>query len=135
LDTSNTSYGQKKGQDSRPLKVKNRPDFLMCRWLATYRWKAFNKGYNFALNLILIGGLHTKLWAPKVAGVPIVGILGLPLGSPKTKCHLGAGPMANHKVYYKRKGGSFSQVRVVVNLMNPSLPVALLSTKSALALH
>ncbi len=37
LDIWNTSYGQKKGQesnwqfDSRPLKVENQPDFRMCR--------------------------------------------------------------------------------------------------------
>jgi hypothetical protein len=89
LDTSNTSYGQKKGResnwqfDSQPLKVKNHPNFLACRWRATYHWKALNKGYNFSLNLISIGGLHTKLWAPKVAGFPTLGtlgILGLPLG-------------------------------------------------------
>jgi hypothetical protein len=42
LDTSNTNYGQKKGResnwqfDSRPLKVKNRLNFLMCRWCVTY---------------------------------------------------------------------------------------------------
>jgi hypothetical protein len=42
LDIWNTSYGQKKGQesnwqfDSRPLKVKNRPDSLACRQHATY---------------------------------------------------------------------------------------------------
>ncbi len=28
-------------------------------------------------------------------------ISGLPLGSPGTKCHLDAGPMASYKVYYK----------------------------------
>jgi hypothetical protein len=27
----------------------------MCRWRATYRWKALDKGYNFALDLILRG--------------------------------------------------------------------------------
>jgi hypothetical protein len=53
LDTSNTSYGQKKGRkstgqfDSRPLEVGNHPDFLACKWHATYRWKALNEGYNF----------------------------------------------------------------------------------------
>ncbi len=79
LDTWNTSYGQKKGWesnwqfDSRPLKVKNRPDFLVCKWRAIYRWKALDEGYNFFLDLISIGGLHTKLWAPKVAGVPTMG--------------------------------------------------------------
>jgi len=41
-------------------------------WHATYRWKALDKGYNFALNLISIEGLHAKLWAPKVAEVPVV---------------------------------------------------------------
>jgi hypothetical protein len=55
-------------------------DFLAYKWHATYRWKALDKGYNFALDLISIEGLHTKLWAPKVMRVPIVGISGLPLG-------------------------------------------------------
>ncbi len=42
LDIWNTSYGQKKSQesnwqfDSRPLKVRNLLDFLACRWRATY---------------------------------------------------------------------------------------------------
>jgi hypothetical protein len=50
FDIWNTSYGQKKGResnwqfDSRPLKVKNRPDFIMCRWRATYRWKVLDEG-------------------------------------------------------------------------------------------
>jgi hypothetical protein len=91
LDTSNTSYGQKKDQESnwqfgfRPLKVGNRPDFLLCKWRATYRWKALDKGYNFALNLISIGGLHAKLWTLKVKKMLGVGISGLALGSPRKK--------------------------------------------------
>jgi len=111
LDTSNTSYGQKKGWESNwqfnswPLKVRNWPDFLACKWLATYHWKALDKCYNFALNFISIKGLHAKLWTPKVAGVSVVGVSGLPLGSPKTKWHLGAGHVARHRVYYKGEGG------------------------------
>jgi hypothetical protein len=91
LDISNISYGQKKSPksnwqfDSRPLKVKNHLDFLLCGWRETHRWKALNEGYNFALDLISIGGLQAKLWAPKVTRVPTVGISGLPLGSPRTK--------------------------------------------------
>ncbi len=83
LDIWNTSYGQKKGQksnwqfDSRPLKVGSHPDFLVCRWCATYFWKALNKGYNFALDLISIQVLHAKLWACKVVGVLVVIISGL----------------------------------------------------------
>ncbi len=80
------SYGQNKGQKSNcqfdywPLKVKNRPNFLMCRWHATYRWKALDKGYNLFLNLISIKGSQTKLWASKVARVPISRVSGLQLG-------------------------------------------------------
>jgi hypothetical protein len=67
----NTSYGQKKGQesncqfDSRPQKVKNRPNLLSFRGRATYSWKALDESYNFALNRIAIRGLLAKLWAPK----------------------------------------------------------------------
>ncbi len=60
------------------LKVKNRPDLLVCRWCATYRWKAFDNGYNFSSKLISIRALYKKLWASKVAEIPIPGILGLP---------------------------------------------------------
>ncbi len=34
--------------------------------------KLSTRGYNFALEFIAIGGLHAKLWAPKVAGVLVV---------------------------------------------------------------
>jgi len=50
FDIQNTSYGQKKGQesncqfDSRPEKVGNRSDLLSCRQRATYRWKALDEG-------------------------------------------------------------------------------------------
>jgi hypothetical protein len=53
---------------SRPLKIKNHLDFLTCRWCATY---CLDEGYNFASDFTSIGGVHTKLWAPKVMGVPI----------------------------------------------------------------
>jgi len=80
--------------DSKPLKVENCLDFLVWRWHATYRWKALDEGYNFAS----IGGLHTKLWASKVARDPILRISGLPLWNPGTKWHLGANPVAKRKV-------------------------------------
>jgi len=67
LDIWNTSYGQKKGResnwqfDSRSLKVRNWLNLLAWRWRATYHWKSLDEGYNFALDLISIKGLHTKL--------------------------------------------------------------------------
>jgi hypothetical protein len=72
----------------RPLKVRNRPNFLASRWRVTYLWKALDEGYNFSLDLILIGGLKTKLWRPKVTGAPTLAISRLPFGSLGTKCHL-----------------------------------------------
>jgi hypothetical protein len=69
-----------------------------------------DKFYDFALNIISIKGLHTKLWGPKVVGVLILAILGLPFGSLETKCHLDVPPVERHKVYYKGKGGGFPQV-------------------------
>jgi len=72
---------------------------------------------------------------PKVAGVPILVILGLSLGSPRTKSHLDVGLVERHKVYYKGEGGGFPQVRPVMSLVSLSLPVARSSTKSAPIMH
>jgi hypothetical protein len=110
LDIWNISYGQKKGWesnwqfDSQPLKVENRPNFLECRW-------------------------HAKLWAPKVAGVLVVGISGLSLRSPETKCHLDVGLVERHKIYYKGEGGGFPQVWAVVSLLSLSCPWLVLAPK------
>jgi hypothetical protein len=98
LDIWNTSYGQKKGResncqfDSRPLKVRIQADFLACRQRATYCWKALDKGYNFALDLIAIRGLHKKLCTLKVARVLVATISRLLLGCPGTKRPFGCGP-------------------------------------------
>jgi hypothetical protein len=121
--------------DYWPLKVKNRPDFLVFKWQDTYCLKAIDKGYNFTLNLTLIGGLHTKLWASKVVGVSILRISRLQLGSLKRKWHLGVGLVAKHREYYKGEGGGFPQVRAVVNLMNLCLPMARPCTKNASTMH
>jgi len=98
LDIWNTSYGQKKGQesnwqfDSRPEKFGNPPNLLGCRQRATYRWKALNDSYNFFSDRTSIRGLLAKLWGSKVAGVPVGVISGLPLGSPGREKPFGCGP-------------------------------------------
>jgi len=97
LDIWNTSYGQKKGQesnyqfDSRPEKVGNRLNLLGCRGRATYHWKALDESYNFALHHIAILGLLAKLWGSKIGGIPIGAILGLPLRSPRREKPFGCG--------------------------------------------
>jgi len=64
-----------------------------------------------------------------------VRILGLPLGSPKTKCHLDVGLVERHKVYYKGEGDGFPKVQAVVSLMSLILLVACPNTKSAPTMH
>jgi hypothetical protein len=59
----------------------------------TYQSKALDKGYNFALDLIAIRGLHVKLCASKLAGIPVVRISRLSLGSIETKSHLDVAPI------------------------------------------
>jgi hypothetical protein len=132
LDIWNTSYGQKKGResncqfDSRPQKVGN---LLSCRGRATYRWKALDESYNFALDCTSIGGLIAKLWGSKVARVPTGGILGLPLGSPGKNNHLDVASVESYRVYYKGEGGGFLQVRAVVSLVCPCCPWLVLAPK------
>jgi len=90
-------------------------------------------GYNFALDLTSIEGLQNKLWASKV--VKVQKFQDSQLRNPKTKWHLGAGLVARHIEYYKRKGGGFPQVKVVVNLVNLCLFVVCPCTKSAPIMH
>jgi len=79
--------------------------------------------------------LHAKLWVPKIVEVLAMGILGFPFGSPGTKWHLGAGHVANHKVYYKGEGGGFPQVWAVVSFVSSNLHVARPSTKNVPIMH
>jgi hypothetical protein len=135
LDIWNVSYGQKKGResncqfDSRPQKVGNRPDLLSCRGRATYRWKALDESYNFALDCTSIGCLLAKLWGSKVVGVRAGGISGLPLGSPGKKSHLDVAFVKSYIVYYKGEGGDFPKGRAVVNLMCPCCPWLILAPR------
>jgi len=116
-------------------KSQESPWFLACRWHVTYHWKILNKEYNFVSNFISIEGLHAKLWASKVIGVPISRISRFQLGSPETKWHLGVGPMVRHIEYYKEEGGGFPQVWAVVSLVSPCLPMVHPCIKNAPIMH
>jgi hypothetical protein len=134
-DIWNTSYDQKKSWesnsresasfDSRPLKVGNRPEILGCRRRATYRWKALDESYNFALDRTSIRDLLAKLWGFKVPGVPQGGISRLP----RVKSHLDVSSVESHRVYYKGEGGGFPQVRAVVSLVCVCCPWLVLAPK------
>jgi len=99
------------------------------RGRATYRWKALDESYNFALDHIAIRGLLAKLWGSKVVGVPFGAISGLPLGSPGKNSHLDVASMESYRVYYKGEGGGFPQVRAVVNLVCPCCPWLVLAPR------
>jgi hypothetical protein len=105
------------------LVVRIQPNFLVWTWRVTYCWKALDKGYNFALDLIAIGGLHTKLWGPKSQESLLWKFRDSHLGiggNPKTKCHLDVAPVERHKEYYKGEGGGFPQVWAAVSFVSPN---------------
>jgi len=141
LSFYNTSYGRKKGWeskcqfDSQPLKVKNRPKLHVCRQCATNRWKSLNHGYNFVLDRTLFGGLQKKLWAFKVVGVPISRILRLSTWESWEKWHLDATPwliienIIRGKMLTSPKFGSWWILWVHV------CPVIRLCTKNAPTMH
>jgi hypothetical protein len=77
LDIFSSSYGQKKGRESnwqfdyRPLNVRNRclPDIRFeC---ATWLWKDLDEGYNFGLDLVVIGLCSWELWQFKIPKVSL----------------------------------------------------------------
>jgi hypothetical protein len=135
LDICSISYDKKKGWksnwqfDSRPLKIRNRPNFLAFRQRVTYHWNFFDEGYNFASKLIVIEGLHKKLCTFKVARVPTVAISRLSLSSPGTKSHLNVALVESCSLYYMGEDDRFPRVRVVVSLVNLESPVTCPTTK------
>ncbi len=134
-DIYNPSYRLKKGResnwqfDSRPLKVRNRPDSDVFRRRATWRWKALEESYEIASDLISVGGLSKKLWIPKVPGVQPGTVSGLLLGSPGKKCHSEIAPMGSCREYYMGEGGGFPRVRAMVSQVSPRSPVVSPNTK------
>jgi hypothetical protein len=133
-----TSYGKKKAResnwqfDSRPLKVRNRPNVGACRWSVTCHWKALDESYKFSLDLILIGGLSKELCLRKVTEVQTGTFSGLLFGSLGTKNHSDVGVVKRCREYYMGEGGGFPWVRAVVSLVSPESPVACPNTKGVL---
>jgi hypothetical protein len=116
-------------------KVGNQPDLLVYRWRATYRWKALDESYNFALDRTSIRGLLAKLWGSKVTGVAVGAILELPFGSPGREKPFGCRPRGEvQSILY---GGrwwllpSLGRGESCVSV----LPVARPSTKGAATMH
>jgi hypothetical protein len=122
LDILNTSYGQKKGQesncqfDSRPEKVENRPDLLVCRQCATYRWLS-TRATTLLQTAPRFEFCSQSYGAPKSQESQLARFRNSHAGVPRKKNHLDVGPMERCRVYYKGEGGGFPQVRAMVNLV------------------
>jgi hypothetical protein len=66
-----------------------------------------------------------------VVGVQTGTVSGLLFGSPGTKSHSDLGAAEKCRKYYMREGGGFPQVRAMVSLVSPELPMACPNTKGA----
>jgi hypothetical protein len=105
---------------------------VSCHILLERSWQRLQLCFGIHLNQRF---LHPNLWASKVVRASILGISELPLWSPGTKWHLGVGPMAMHKEYYKGEGDGFPQVRAVVSLVSPWSPMVRPCTKGVSTMH
>ncbi len=117
------------GFNSRPEKVRSRPNLLSYRQHVTYRWKPLDEGYNFASDRTSIRGLLEKLWAPKSRESQLARFWDFHSGVPGEKSHLDVGLVERCIIYYKGEGGGFPQVRAVVSLVCSCCPWFILTLK------
>jgi hypothetical protein len=89
------------------------------QWIATHHWKAFNKSYKFAIDLILIGRLSKELWSRKKPGVQIGIISRLLFGSLGTKSHSDVDAIERRIEHYMGEGGGFPRIWAMVSLVSP----------------
>jgi hypothetical protein len=122
------------GHLKHKLWPKERPKVKLAVWFSTIKNQESTRFpcIQVACDIPLessIKGLHTKLWGPKVVGVPTLAISGFPLGSPGTKSHLDVGLVERHKLYYKGEGGDFPQVWAMASLVSLSCSWFVLTSK------
>jgi len=113
LDIWNTSYGQKKGResncqfDSRLEKFENRPDLLVYRRRATYRWKALDKSITLLQTAPWSEVCSQSYGALKSRESQPTRFWDSHVGVPGEKNHLDVGLVERSRVYYKGEGGGF----------------------------
>jgi hypothetical protein len=107
------------------------PQFPYVQVLHNITLKSSRQGLQLCFKLHLNQRFAHKVMSPQSRRSPSC----QNFGSLGTKWHLGAGPVASHRVYYKGEATNFPQVQAMVSLVNPNLPVARLSTKSVPILH
>ncbi len=136
LNIWNTSYGQKKGRksnwqfDSRPLKVRNQPNFLAYYIPLESSWQGLQLCFRPHINRRSV----EKVMGPQSRGNLKFENFWTPTWESRDKSHLDVALVEKHIVYYKGEGG-FPQIRAVVNFVSPNLSMVRCNTKSAQIMH
>ncbi len=107
----------------------------MCKRHAIYNWRALDEAYNFVFRPDCNWRSAREIMRPESHGSLSCGNFGTPTWESWAKCHLDVAPMESCEEYYKGEGGGFPQVRAMMSLVNPRLPVARPNTKSAQTIH
>jgi hypothetical protein len=120
LDICSPSYGQKKGRESRPLKVGNRPlptsESGVRHGVGKLSKRAITLVQTSSWSDVAVG----KYDLPKSRdsnGDSFETILRLQLGSPEKKSHSDVASAEWRREYYMGEGGGFPRVRAVVSLV------------------
>ncbi len=131
LDIWNTSYAQKLAIWLPTTKSRELIWFPCVQVACNISLKSSWQGLQLCFRLHLNWRSARKVMGPQSREGPNFGnFKGLPFGSPERKCNLDVDLVERQRVYYKGEGDGFPQVRVMVNLVNLSLPMVRLSTKN-----
>jgi len=113
LDIWNTSYGQKKGQesnwqfDSRPEKVRIDPIYLFADNVQHTIGKLSMRATTLHQTAPRSEVCSQSYGAPNSRESPLAWFRDFHVGVPGEKSHLDVGPVKRSRVYYKGEGGGF----------------------------
>ncbi len=138
LNIYNTSYGQKKGReskcqfDSQLLKVWNHFIYLCASGVPHIVGKLLMRATIFLWASSQIKNLHKKLWASKMARVLI---LGFPIWESRNKMTFGCSPYGKAQKILERGRWWLPKVQAMLKFVNLCMRVAHSCTKSVPTMH
>jgi hypothetical protein len=118
-----------------PTKSQESPQFPCVHVACDIPLKSSWQGLQLCFRTHLNQRSTDKIMGPQSCRKPNFGNFGTPTWGPGTKCHLGGGPMARHRVLCKGADGGFPQVWTVVDLVNLNLFMVHLNTKIVPTMH
>jgi len=117
------------------IKSQESPQFPCMQVACDISMESSWQGLQFCLRLHFNQKFTHKVMGPQSCENPNFGNFRIPTWESRDKKPFGCECRGRHKIYYKGEGGGFPQIRTVVNLVNPNLPVVHLSTKSVPIMH